>query len=326
MEVIKPYLKYFLEHLVAHPLTKEPKNLYSPGDYILALGGKRIRPLMVLMTCEGYGRDKSAALNASMCVEVFHNFTLLHDDIMDQASLRRGQDTVHIKYGLNTGILTGDVMLIQSYQYLLNYNDPQLIKSLLDVFNKMAFEVCEGQQMDMDFETSNTVSIADYIKMISLKTSVLLAASAQMGAIIAGADAIQQGHIYAFALNLGIAFQLHDDVLDTYGASAQVGKKIGGDILQNKKTYLYIKSLELADESQLEKLKYYYQSEFIGDEDKKIIVVTDIFRSLNVIEYSRQVIEAYKDLAISHLDASGLDTGTKSKLLKFSEELMKREY
>jgi len=326
MEVIKPYLKYFLEHLVAHPLTKEPKNLYSPGDYILALGGKRIRPLMVLMTCEGYGRDKSAALNASMCVEVFHNFTLLHDDIMDQASLRRGQDTVHIKYGLNTGILTGDVMLIQSYQYLLNYNDPQLIKSLLDVFNKMAFEVCEGQQMDMDFETSNTVSIADYIKMISLKTSVLLAASAQMGAIIAGADAIQQGHIYAFALNLGIAFQLHDDVLDIYGASAQVGKKIGGDILQNKKTYLYIKSLELADESQLEKLKYYYQSEFIGDEDKKIIVVTDIFRSLNVIEYSRQVIEAYKDLAISHLDASGLDTSTKSKLLKFSEELMKREY
>lgn len=315
----------FESYLKAHPLTRSPYNLYEPADYILSLGGKRLRPVFTLLGCDLYGRPSEYALNASMAVEVFHNFTLLHDDIMDKAEVRRGKPTVHVKYNTNTAILTGDVMMIQAYQYLLNYQDPILIKQLLDVFSKMAFEVCEGQQMDMDFEKREDVTINEYLEMITLKTSVLIAASAQMGAVLGGADAENQKHIYEFAKNFGIAFQLQDDILDTFGESSNVGKRIGGDILQNKKTYLYLKTKELADPGQQTTLfKYFHEVDLFVDDKKKIDDVTQIYKDVNVVEYANQLIEAYRDLSVSHLRACDLAGDKKEQLTAFINDMIYR--
>lgn len=326
MEFIKNYLTQFESYLAEHPLAKQPYNLYEPADYILSLGGKRLRPVFSLLGCEMFGTKMDDAMKVAMAVEVFHNFTLLHDDIMDKAEVRRGQPTVHIKYNTNTAILTGDVMMIQSYQYLLDYTDPVLVKTLLDVFNKMAMEVCEGQQMDMDFESRTDVTINEYLQMITWKTSVLMAASIQMGAIIGGANIENQKHIYEFAKNFGVAFQLQDDVLDTFGQTAQVGKRIGGDIIQNKKTYMYLKALELADESQQELLKTYYdQNATTIDDNQKVKEVTQIFKDTNVVEYSRQIIEAYRDLAISHLNACDIDKDIKQQLTIFIDQMVHRD-
>jgi len=255
MDFLNKYHLLFTNFLLSNPMNRAPVNLYEPADYILSLGGKRLRPVFVLIGCSLFDSKPEKALKTAMAVEIFHNFTLLHDDIMDNADIRRGKPTVHVKYNANTAILTGDVMMIQAYQYLLDNEDPILVKSLMDIFNKMAFEVCEGQQLDMDFESRDDVSIDEYIKMITLKTSVLLAASLQLGAVIGGASTTDQNHLYEFAKNFGIAFQLQDDILDTFGEASAVGKKIGGDILQNKKTYLYLKALELADAEENTKLK-----------------------------------------------------------------------
>lgn len=325
MELIKNFLLQFESYLKAHPLTRSPYNLYEPADYILSLGGKRLRPVFTLLGCDLYGRPSEFALNASMAVEVFHNFTLLHDDIMDKAEVRRGKPTVHVKYNTNTAILTGDVMMIQAYQYLLNYQDPILIKQLLDVFSKMAFEVCEGQQLDMDFEKREDVTINEYLEMITLKTSVLIAASAQMGAVLGGADAENQKHIYEFAKNFGIAFQLQDDILDTFGESANVGKRIGGDILQNKKTYLYLKTKELADPGQQKTLfKYFHEVDLIVDDKQKIDEVTQIYKDVNVVEYAKQLIEAYRDLSVSHLRACDISSDKKEELSAFINDMIYR--
>jgi geranylgeranyl diphosphate synthase type II len=324
MDYIYQIRKIFEQHLSHHPLSRPPHNLYDPADYILSLGGKRLRPLFALIGAELFESDVKNALNTAMAVEVFHNFTLLHDDVMDNADIRRGHATVHKKYNLNTAILTGDVMMIQAYQYLLNYEDPILVKKLLDTFNKMAFEVCEGQQLDIDFETRNDVTIPEYLDMITWKTSVLIAAAIQMGAIVAGASDTDQKHIYEFAKYFGIAFQLQDDVLDTFGQSAEVGKKIGGDILQNKKTYLYLKSLELADEKQQTLLKSLYQNEITLEDDQKIAQVTQIFKETNVAEYTRQVIEAYRDLSISHLSACTVQEDKKIMLTDFVNAMIFR--
>jgi geranylgeranyl diphosphate synthase type II len=325
MDYIYQIRKIFEQHLSHHPLSRPPHNLYDPADYILSLGGKRLRPLFALIGAELFESDVKNALNAAMAVEIFHNFTLLHDDVMDNADIRRGHATVHKKYNLNTAILTGDVMMIQAYQYLLDYEDPILVKKLLDTFNKMAFEVCEGQQLDIDFETRNDVTIPEYLDMITWKTSVLIAAAIQMGAIVAGASDADQKHIYEFAKYFGIAFQLQDDVLDTFGQSAEVGKKIGGDILQNKKTYLYLKSLELADEKQQTLLKSLYQNKITLEDDQKIAQVTQIFKETNVTEYTRQVIEAYRDLSISHLSACTVQEDKKTMLTDFVNAMIFRE-
>jgi geranylgeranyl diphosphate synthase, type II len=324
MDYIHQIRNIFEQHLANHPLSRSPRNLYEPADYILSLGGKRLRPLFALIGAGIYDRDVKIALNAAMAVEVFHNFTLLHDDVMDNADLRRGQATVHKKYNLNTAILTGDVMMIQAYQYILDYEDPILVKKLLDTYNKMAFEVCEGQQLDIDFETRNDVTIPEYLDMITWKTSVLIAAAIQMGAIVAGASDQDQKHLYEFAKYFGIAFQLQDDVLDTFGTAAEVGKRIGGDIIQNKKTYLYLKSLELADQKQQDTLRSLYQNEIIGSEDQKIASVTQIFKDTNVEEYTRQVIEAYRDLAVSHLNACSITEDKKLMLAGFVNEMIFR--
>lgn len=326
MHQVEQYTSIFQEYLTKNPLKRPPERLYEPADYILSLGGKRLRPVFALMGAHLFG-EVEKALKVAMAVEVFHNFTLLHDDIMDEAPLRRGQPTVHKKYNTHTAILTGDVMMIQSYQYLLDYQDPVMVKNLLDVFNKMAFEVCEGQQWDMDFETRSDVSISEYIQMITYKTSVLIAASLQMGSLVTGASLTDQTHLYEFAKNFGIAFQLQDDILDTFGDEAKVGKTIGGDILQNKKTYLYLKAYELCNEQQKERLSHLYFSE--SDDlhaRQKISEVTQIFREVHVVEYARQVIDAYRDLALSHLSACSADNDKKEVFRHLVHAYIAREF
>ncbi len=242
---IENYKEAFLNFMTRNLLKREPKNLYDPIDYIMALGGKRMRPILVLMSCDLFDGDISEAMEAALSIEMFHNFTLIHDDIMDSADLRRGKETVHKKWDLNTAILSGDALMIQSNQRL-EYYEGKIFKELISLYNKTALEVCEGQQMDMDFETLQQVGLDAYLKMISYKTAVLVGASLKMGAIICEASPEDQTRIYNFGLNLGIAFQLQDDYLDTFGEE-DFGKKIGGDIIEGKKTFLYIKALELAD-------------------------------------------------------------------------------
>lgn len=326
MKKIIDFQNQFEQYLSENPINGRPLSLYQPADYIMSLGGKRLRPIFTMLGCDLYGKPASEALRAAMAIEVFHNFTLVHDDIMDKAATRRGQPTVHEKYGLNTAILSGDVMLIQAYQYILDYGDPVLIKAILDVMNTMAFEVCEGQQSDMDFEKSTDVSISNYLDMITQKTSVLMGAAIRIGAIIAGADEKNQKHIYEFAKYFGIAFQLQDDMLDVFGTHEQVGKRIGGDIVQNKKTYLFIKSLELASTDQkalLEEL--YFTSDHTYSDEEKIQLVTDIFKDLHVSAYSKEVIDAYRDLSVSHLNACDISPEKKSELTTFINKLIMRE-
>ena len=325
MEAINFFIQMFENYLDNNPLTRKPVNLYGPADYIISLGGKRLRPVFVLLGYSLYKDNIEYSLEAGRAVEVFHNFTLLHDDIMDKAEIRRGKPTVHIKYNTNTAILTGDVMMVHALKCILNYNEPTLVKRLLDVFTKMAFEVCEGQQLDMDFESKTDVTIEEYLEMITLKTSVLLATSIQMGAILGGADDSDQKHLYEFAKNFGIAFQLQDDVLDTFGEAAQVGKRIGGDILQNKKTYLYLKSIELASDSQKVKLIELYSSGLEVGEQEKINAVKSIYCDVLIQEYARQVIEAYRDLSISHLHACKINQSQKEAISSFINDIIFRK-
>ena len=318
MDTIAALQRQFEQYLEENPIQGNPLSLYEPANYILSLGGKRLRPVFVMLGCEAYGMPASEALRAAMAIEIFHNFSLVHDDIMDKASLRRGKPTVHEKYNLNTAILSGDAMIIKAYQYLLEYEDPVLVKALMDTMNAMAFGVCEGQQMDMDFESRSDVTIGAYLDMITKKTSVLIGAAIQMGAIVAGADTRNQGHIYEFAKNFGIAFQLQDDMLDIFGEAAQVGKCIGGDILQNKKTYLFIKSLELSDEKQRNLLeKLYFTTGHGYSDEAKIQAVTTVFKDVHVAVYSNEVIEAYRDLSLSHLAACDIPEVWKENLDSF---------
>ena len=266
MEFLKPYLEVYNNYQSNHSFTKAPATLYEPLNYLLNLGGKRVRPCLVLLALDLYKDDLDEALPVAYAVELFHNFSLMHDDIMDKADLRRGKATVHKYYDEDSAILSGDLMLIQAYKYIENVSDHHY-KKLMSVFNKMAIEVCEGQRMDMDFELTHDVSISDYLEMIKLKTSVLLAASFQMGAIIGDAPEADYHHIYEFGKNIGIAFQIQDDILDTYG-DEQVGKKIGGDILQNKKTYLYLKALELASDKEREQLLDLYSKRDLEADEK----------------------------------------------------------
>ncbi len=318
MDTIAVLQRQFDQYLQENPIDGNQPSLYEPANYILSLGGKRLRPVFVMLGCEAYGTQATMALKAAMAIEVFHNFSLVHDDIMDKASLRRGMPTVHEKYDLNTAILSGDAMMIKAYQYLLEYDDPVLVKDLMATMNAMALGVCEGQQMDMDFESQRDVTISAYLDMITKKTSVLIGAAIQMGAIIAGADSKNQQHIYEFAKNFGIAFQLQDDVLDIFGEAAQVGKRIGGDILQNKKTYLFIKSLELSDENQRDLLeKLYFTTDHGYSDEAKIQAVTTVFKDVHVEVYSNELIEAYRDLALSHLAACDITDVWRDRLTGF---------
>ncbi len=322
MEFLGSYKTLFLEYLVSNKFARSPDNLYEPVDYILNLGGKRIRPLLLLMAADLIGNQAKKALPAAMSVEVFHNFTLLHDDIMDEAPLRRGMPTVHEKYGVNTAILSGDVMMIYAYKFLENYPDEIAIK-LLRIFNKMAIEICDGQQMDMDFEEREDVSILEYLEMIALKTSVLIGASLQMGAIIGGLEDQSANHLYHFGKNIGIAFQMQDDVLDTFG-EPEVGKQSGGDIIQNKKTYLYLKTLQLIGAEEQNELIELYKTKPM-DTSKKVERARAIMKGAHVLVHSDEVKSAYKKLAFSHLDAVQMDNEKKDQFRAFGKYLLDRK-
>ena len=323
MNIISELQRQFLEYLESQKHGDQASALYTPIDYIMSIGGKRLRPTLLLLACGLYKEDISIAKDASYAVELFHNFTLMHDDIMDDADLRRGKPSAYAKYGSNQTILSGDVMLIESYKYLCKYDDAAMQKQLLAIFNKMAVEVCEGQQMDVDFETRDNVEISEYLKMIELKTAVLLAASLEMGAILGGASADDQRHIYAYGINAGIAFQIQDDILDAFGDES-FGKKIGGDIAQNKKTYLYLKALELGGKKDIEQLTSLFSDDNTVAEDVKIAEVTRMFKSLLVKEYADQLKEAYLVLALSHLDALSTTSEHKDALKEFTNTLITR--
>jgi geranylgeranyl diphosphate synthase type II len=299
---------------------KDPENLYSPIEYIMEFGGKRIRPILLLISYQLFNDNIERAFSPAKAIELFHNFTLLHDDIMDKAPLRRGKITVHKKWNNNIAILSGDVMMIHAYQ-LLAQVESKYLKSILNIFNKAAIEVCEGQQWDMDFESRDDVPLIDYMQMIKFKTAVLLAASLKIGAVLADAKEKDQNHLYEFGLNMGIAFQLKDDLLDVFGTSKLFGKKIGGDILANKKTFLYLKAIQISDVSTKLKLKKLYTS---ADEyDTKVEKVKNIFVDLNIKKHTLDLMKEYYIKAMKHLDA--IDSDKKSPLIDFADKLMHRD-
>jgi len=298
---------------------ENPSLLYEPIDYILGLGGKRMRPILVLMAHQLFDKNIEKAISPALAIEVFHNFTLLHDDIMDNAPLRRGQKTVHEKWNSNVAILSGDTMLVQAYQLMAEVDDT-IVKQVLAVFSKAAIEVCEGQQWDMDFETQSDVSILDYLKMIEYKTAVLLGAALQIGGITAGASKEEQNHLYAFGRDLGIAFQLKDDLLDAFGDAETFGKQEGGDIMTNKKTYLYLKALALADGIQRQNLEQYFSTN--DTSQLKVDAVKTIFSNLEIPELTTNLIREYHARAMENLAA--IHSENKEPLLAFSVLLMDR--
>ena len=321
MNMIDTYKEDFIAYLNQKIEVKEPVNLYEPIQYILQIGGKRLRPILTLMTCELFNGDVQKAYDAALAIEVFHNFTLVHDDIMDSAPIRRGKTTVHKKWDLNTGILSGDAMMILAYQCFENYDAP-VFKKLIALFSKTALEVCEGQQLDMDFETRNDVTIAEYVQMITYKTSVLVAAAMKMGTIIANVHDDEAAAIYDFGLNLGIAFQLQDDYLDTFGDTAVFGKQIGGDITENKKTFLYLKALEFCDKEDTKTLLNFYNSE--ANNPTKVTEVTALFQKNKLPEITIQEIEMYTNKAFGILEKLSISKEKKSLLKNFGLSLMKR--
>jgi geranylgeranyl diphosphate synthase type II len=316
------YQKDFIRYLESKKWVREPKNLYEPIDYIIKLGGKRMRPILTLMAADIFSASYEKAMPAALAVEVFHNFTLIHDDIMDDAPLRRGKETVHEKWNTNTGILSGDAMLILAYQYFENY-EPIVFQKLAQLFSKTALEVCDGQQLDVDFETRNDVTIDEYINMIRLKTSVLVAAALKMGAIVAGTTNENANLIYDFGLNLGLAFQLQDDYLDAFGNPETFGKQIGGDIIENKKTYLYLKALEVANDEDKGNLKYFFNQK-LKENTVKITGVKRIFKVNNIPSLVKEQIQNYTEKAFETLSAMNISKENKEGLKNFGLWLMNR--
>ena len=316
------YQEIFSDYIEKQKIGQNPENLYEPIRYILSLGGKRIRPILTLMACDIFGEDINKALPAAAAVEIFHNFSLIHDDIMDQAPLRRGNPTVHQKWDLNTGILSGDAMLILAYQYFEEY-EPEIFKELAKLFSKTALEVCEGQQWDIDFENRDDVTISEYLKMIEYKTAVLVAAAFQMGAIVAKTSDKDKQNVYDFGLNLGIAFQLQDDYLDTFGEAETFGKQIGGDIIENKKTYLYLKAISDGSAEDKEQLLHLYSITPKENQDK-IQSVKSVFVNSGSDQKTKHAIEAYTKKAFEILDQMEISTDKKQQLRKFGEGLMNR--
>ena len=302
----------------------QPVHLYQPIEYTLNMGGKRLRPVMLLMACDLFGGNIEEALNAAIAIEVFHNFTLLHDDIMDHADIRRNQPAVHKKYNENVAILSGDAMSIMAYQFLLKTNTP-VIQKITQLFSKTAMEVCEGQQYDMDFENKFDVRIDDYVKMIRLKTAVLIAGSFKIGAQLAMAPDADADRIYRFGINLGLAFQLRDDLLDVFADQEKFGKKTGGDILANKKTFLLLKALELANPEQKAQLDHWLAKKDF-DPEEKIRAVKQIYTDLNLKEISRQKSDDYYHAAMNELQAIELENDRKKPLILLAKTIMKREH
>jgi geranylgeranyl diphosphate synthase type II len=299
-----------------------PRRLYEPVAYLLSLKGKKIRPALTLLACNLFKESTSEAINMALAWEIFHNFTLMHDDVMDQADLRRGEPTVHVKWNENTAILSGDAMLILAYNYLSRSNTLHL-KELLDLFSQTAAGICEGQELDMQFEERLDVTETEYLEMIRLKTAILLGGCLMSGAIIGGADQKDQQFLYDFGIYLGLAFQIQDDLLDVFGDSSIFGKKIGGDILCNKKTYLLVNALHVAGEEEKKELLFWLET--TGKDKEKIRAVTQIYHQLHIKEKARDKIEEYYQKAVLALKSVGVVEEKKTVLMKLAEELMSRE-
>ncbi len=302
---------------------REPIGLYRPIEYILSLGGKRIRPAFTLMSANLFSDDPYPAINPALGLEIFHNFTLLHDDIMDRADVRRGQPTVHKKWNDNTAILSGDVMQIEAYKWIAKTPEKEL-KRTFDLFNKTAAEICEGQQYDMEFESRSDVSAEEYIEMIRLKTAVLIAAGCQIGAWINGGSDKDAELLYQFGNYIGLAFQLKDDLLDVYGNTETFGKKIGGDILCNKKTYLLIHATELAEGDDKKELNSWLANSNPAEEEQKIAGVRALYDRLGVRRICEEKMECYFNKAIDCLNEVSVAEERKSELRKLAEQLMSR--
>ena len=308
--------KFAVRHFPGHTAS-----LYDPAQYILQLGGKRIRPVCVLMGNELFDEIIPDAYHVATAIELFHNFTLIHDDIMDKAPVRRGMPTVHAKYGESTALLAGDVMFVKAYEYLNKLNTPHFHK-VLQLFNKTAAEVCEGQQLDMDFEKKDAVSLDEYVNMITLKTSVLLAASLQLGAILGGTGERNQQHIYEFGKNLGIAFQVQDDYLDAFGDPSTFGKQVGGDIIANKKTFLMIHALEVADANAKKEL----QQLMIDNPADKVAKVLQLFKDASVDSWANELKEKYLQKALFHMEEIAVLSKRKEPLKELALFLIQRNY
>ncbi|MBB5394523.1 polyprenyl synthetase family protein [Mucilaginibacter sp. AK015] len=318
-----------LQSLIARSLSElkfpeHPAELYEPIKYILALGGKRMRPALLLMACDLFGGDVEAAIPPALAIEVFHNFTLMHDDIMDNAPKRRGKTTVHEKWNNNVAILSGDVMLIKGYELMMQVPDDKL-RTILDIFNETAAGVCEGQQWDMTFETSNNINIEEYLRMIRLKTAVVLGGALKIGALIGNADIKDADLLCNFGEHLGIAFQLQDDILDVYGDPEKFGKQVGGDIISNKKTYLLIKALELTEGTDAEELiRWITFTQFNPEE--KVAAVTAIYDNVNIRQYAENEMQEHATQAFEALEQINLPEEGKQYLRAFADGLLMREY
>lgn len=326
MHDLKALRRLLEDYQAQHPFARSPRELYEPANYIMNLGGKRMRPLLTLVAYQMFHpSDLEEVLPIAFAVEVFHNFTLMHDDIMDDAPIRRGKPTVHTQWDANTAILSGDVMLIAAYENLMQFRREAQLSRLVRVFNRVAREVCEGQQMDMNFEKRSDVPIPEYIRMIELKTAVLLGGSLELGAIAAGAKEQDITNLSEFGRNIGIAFQLQDDILDTFGDAEKFGKKIGGDIAQNKKTFLVLKAMEVANDNQLSLLNEQF-SRPSADEAQKIAEVTQLFHDLDIPQLAARERDRFRDLAFSHLEAVQVAREEKNLLHAMTDMVISRDH
>lgn len=321
MQVLNHYSQKIENELIQIQFPHSPSNLYDPLRYFLVLGGKRMRPILTLMSAEAFGSSITEAMPAALSIELFHNFSLIHDDIMDQAPIRRGKETVHTKWNENVAILSGDVLLVKAYQMLARQK-PDVLPDLLNLFNRTAIEVCEGQQLDMDFESRINVSISEYIEMIRLKTSVLLGCALEMGAIIAGSPPAEREFIYDFGQQIGIAFQIQDDILDLYADPKKFGKQVGGDIISNKKTLLLLKAFELANKDQQEELNDLLKE---TDFDQKIASARVLFDRLGAREACKEIMNQHYTNAKNALKAIAIPDTKKEPLLQLAAYLMERE-
>ncbi len=325
MTTIATYQQQIEDALRDKKYGSNPKELYEPISYIMSLGGKRLRPVLVMIATDIFGGDTSKAIHPALAIELFHNFTLVHDDLMDKAPLRRNQPTVHKKWNDNIAILSGDAMMVRAYQELC-LADAAMLPQLLEIFSDTAVKVCEGQQYDMNYESMTKVSIQQYIKMIELKTAVLLGGALKIGAAIGGAREEDAQRLYDFGKNIGIAFQLQDDILDVYADAAKFGKQKGGDIIANKKTYLLLKAIEMAESNRYMKEEL---SQWIAapqfDAKEKIEAVINIYNFLNVKELARNEMQKHYDLALTFLKDIPVSDAKKQELIAFAESLMVRE-
>jgi geranylgeranyl diphosphate synthase type II len=323
-EIIKQYQDLFLDRFNELKFLKRPAELYEPIDYALAAGGKRLRPVLTVMICDFYGNNANDALNPAIAIEIFHNFTLVHDDIMDDAPIRRGRPSVYSKYGVNTAILSGDTMFAKAYEFV-TYTREDKLSAVLKVFTKTAMEVCEGQQLDMNFEAMPRVTMSEYIEMILLKTAVLMGASLKIGAILGGASNQECDAIYRFGENVGMVFQLQDDLLDTFGHEATFGKRIGGDIRDCKKTFLYVKTLEKLSFDEQDSFMQLYSSKTWSD-NEKIERVKEVFIQHKVIDDCQMLINHHHNIAIEALQQINLDANKTAVLKEFAESLLNRDF